>query len=746
VFVVPSDDELVREAAAIVTGTARDSWSRQEPGRPIETVTRIEVTERIKGEGGGAVIEVVSLGGVVGDRGLLVPGAPVFADGEHVLLFLHRNGRGEWATRSMAVGKFTFRGSRLLRSHLCGFDRNGRDHIERERSAERFLGYVRETARGRRVDADYFLPAGRASADAVPATDGAPARTYALSFNNVPIRWSSFPTAVVFRSNGTQPNAAGGGLTAVQRGLSAWTNDDGSNIVYQYGGTTGATGGLRNSDGVHSILFNDPTGEITEAGVLAVGGVFFLTSVTHRHDGDTFIDVLEADLVIRRDLPLPGVGGPGFDRVVTHELGHTLSLRHSDEPPPGGSFSSTAIMTSTVDFHGDRVGSALQGWDRDAIGALYGTTGGPVGPPCDPPSIAVQPNSPTLTTGSVTLSVVAAGTGPLQYQWYAGSRGDTRTPVPSGTFPSVTVQPAQTTTYWVRVTGVCGAPADSAEATVTVNGCPGVVISSVSTSTSIIQGAAVTLSGAASGGSRTLTYRWFVGERGDRSVPAGTGESIVVAPQVTTRYWLEVSNDCGFAATSETVIVTVRPCTAPRVLIQPAPAEAILGGTVSLAATVDGTLPLTLQWFEGIAGDSTRPVVNAITASVTSPQITQPTRFWLLARNDCGEASTAAAEVSVASECRVPQIAVQPASSQIAPGATAILSVEATGPSLSYRWYIGPRFDFTSPVGVSAPHLATPPITEPTQFWVEIRNPCGTASSAVATVTPANGRRRAAGR
>jgi sugar lactone lactonase YvrE len=89
---------------------------------------------------------------------------------------------------------------------------------------------------------------------------------------------------------------------------------------------------------------------------------------------------------------------------------------------------------------------------------------------CTAPSISVQPQSTTITSGqTATLSVTASGSTPLTYQWYIGSSGSTANPVAGGTNSSVTVSPTSTTAYWVRVTGQCSPTADSATATVTVN-------------------------------------------------------------------------------------------------------------------------------------------------------------------------------------------------------------------------------------------------------------------------------------
>jgi predicted extracellular nuclease len=84
------------------------------------------------------------------------------------------------------------------------------------------------------------------------------------------------------------------------------------------------------------------------------------------------------------------------------------------------------------------------------------------------PAITVQPQDTTVTTGgSATLTVAASGTGPLTYQWYAGTAGDTTNPVHTGT-SFTTPALAATTSYWVRVSGP-GGQADSRTVTVTVS-------------------------------------------------------------------------------------------------------------------------------------------------------------------------------------------------------------------------------------------------------------------------------------
>ena len=85
-----------------------------------------------------------------------------------------------------------------------------------------------------------------------------------------------------------------------------------------------------------------------------------------------------------------------------------------------------------------------------------------------PPTIASQPTSQTIITGSTaTLTVSATGSAPFTYQWYRGNLGATTAPVgtnsPTFTTPALTV----TTKYWVKISNAFG-EIQSSSVTVTV--------------------------------------------------------------------------------------------------------------------------------------------------------------------------------------------------------------------------------------------------------------------------------------
>ncbi|MEW6366948.1 MAG: YCF48-related protein [Acidobacteriota bacterium] len=132
---------------------------------------------------------------------------------------------------------------------------------------------------------------------------------------------------------------------------------------------------------------------------------------------------------------------------------------------------------------------------------------------CVPPSIALQPQSTTVTSGqSVTLSVVANGTAPLFYQWYQGTTGDTSDAV--GTNSNVFVTPPLTSTssFWVQVANPCGA-ANSTTATITVGASGGPVITRIKSRTSK-PGSAATIYGSGFSPDKTKNIVYFGKSKG----------------------------------------------------------------------------------------------------------------------------------------------------------------------------------------------------------------------------------------
>jgi hypothetical protein len=499
-FVVPPDRELIRRADAIVIAIPLASYTQLNDEGGIETITPIRVEEVLKGEGIADALTVVEPGGEYHGRAEIIPGIPRFNASERLLLFLSRVGPERWAVTEIVLGKYAFRSGRgtmlLLRdtNDIAGWDPDLTPHRERTRDAERFLQFIRTESRGGMGKEDYFVrgpaitandtaPAPRVTPNIAPYT----ATSYTMFISGSQGgRWAVFPSPVSFFSGTTQePGAPGGGSTAITTAFTSWNNDCGSNVNYVYAGMDNGTHtqGLHAPDGANTILFERDlstwgVGPFTcsgnsYSGTLGIGGITN-ASGTNVVNGETFSTTQEGDVEMNRGIANCTLlfNNGDWNSAVTHEVGHTLGFRHSDQTrdsaagcssDPSLECSAQAIMRSSIP---NGLNAALQAWDQHAVQAVY--PGNICAPGCTVPAITSQPQSVTISSGqSVTLSVGASGTAPLLYQWYIGASGNTTSPIPGATGSSVQVSPTTTTTYWVRVSNACGA-ADSTSATVTV--------------------------------------------------------------------------------------------------------------------------------------------------------------------------------------------------------------------------------------------------------------------------------------
>jgi hypothetical protein len=671
-YVVPADRFEIERSSAIVVGRVLRSHVERIPDAGLETVTDVAVEEAVKGDLG-FVVQLHEPGGVLGEEATILPGAPSFRDGERVLLLLYRRADGSYAVNDLQLGAFHFAtgaaGERLLlrdASELAGWDPDGRPHEERPRSADRFLEYVRGVARGEWVSDGYFVStaastseAGSMNHEAHPAANPAfTATSYMLQYTGgVGSRWNVFPAAVNWNQGSSETGPRGSGTAQINGAFGAW-NAGGTHYVLA-SAVPNTKGFLDASDGVNNIVFDkDLTSAGTQAfsctngGVLGMGGMHKagFGAGEHVFHGETFATTLEADVSMNQGLAActtAQLALSEFASVITHELGHTLGFRHSDQnrllnaacsTDPTLECSSQAIMNHILV---SGLNGQLQAWDNTALAAVYGS-----GPPCVPPSITQQPSAATITSGATAqLSVVPAGTAPFSYQWYSGASGNTAGPVSGGFSSTLLVSPSATTSYWVRVTGQCAPSADSSSATVTVTAaaCPAVI---PGTPHAIAVSGGVQLSIGATGGT-AFTWKWFEGAVSGSGTQIGIGNPLVVSPAQPSSYWCRVINQCGNSADS--AVVHVSACTAPQVVEQPKSQETVSGTTVMLVVvTTDPTA--SVAWFQGAPGDISAPAGSG--PAITTPVLTQTTQFWARVTGPCGVTDTNAATITVHSARR----------------------------------------------------------------------------------------------
>jgi len=552
-YVVPTDRFEIERSSAVIVGRVLRSHTES------ETITEVAIEEAIKGDPGFLVQIHVP-------RDVL--GAPSFTDGERVLLFLYRRADGSFVVNDLQLGAFHFADGLFLRdeSELTGWDPDGKVHEERPRSADRFLAYVRGVVRGEVVSDDYFVSRD-ASVGNVKLDAAYTATSYMLQYNGgVGSRWNVFPAAVNWNQGNSESGALGSGTPQINAAFNTW-NAGGAHYVLA-SATPNTKGFLDAADGVNNIVFEkDLTSfglqpfSCTNGGALGLGGMkkAGFGAAAHVFHGETFATTLEADVSMNQGIANCTTAqlAPGeFATVITHELGHTLGFRHSDQNRLVNAACSTDptlecnshalmnhILVSGLNGH-------LQTWDKTALEAVYGS-----GPACLAPSITQQPSGATITSGATAqLSVNAAGTGPFTYQWYRGASGDTASLVSGGTTATISVSPSISTSYWVRVTGQCAPSADS-----------------------------------------------------------------------------------------NSVLVSVKPCAAPRIVQQPHDQQATAGTTVTLTVIVSDSSAVI--WFQGASGNTTLPVGSG--ATITSPVLMQTTQFWARATGACGSVNSEAATITV---------------------------------------------------------------------------------------------------
>jgi hypothetical protein len=378
-----SDRALADQAAAIADVTVVGVESAPLVDGPPATDYLVEVNRVLKGDLAGSTIVVRVPGGInpLG-VGLKIWGAPQFAEGENALLFLRPAQDGTYRILHLMLGAFHKRvldgRAVALRdlSEAHEVSAKSEDGIDAIRDFDRFADWVEDRAHGV-SNADGYV-VGRAKANL-----GSASEKFALlrADDRNAIRWFRFDRgqSVDFRVNATGQPGLGleATINAFQAALNAWNDDPGTNIQYNYAGTTSAGGGLARSDNVNTILFDDPyrddpneavegTFDCSSGGVIAMGGPWFYGS-TRTFRSTRYHEAAEADIVTNDGTECFFHNNPrAAEEVFAHELGHTLGLGHSAQRD--------ALMFANA--HDDGRGARLTDDDRTAIAQLYGTGAG----------------------------------------------------------------------------------------------------------------------------------------------------------------------------------------------------------------------------------------------------------------------------------------------------------------------------------------------------------------------------------
>jgi hypothetical protein len=340
-----------------------------------------------------------------------------------------------------------------------------------------------------------------------------------------------------------------------------------------------------------------------------------------------------------------------------------------------------------------------------------------------PPGIVQQPTETNVLAGQTfTLSVIAAGTSPLAYQWMFQNGN-----LPGATNATLTVSNAQAATegiYSVQIQNVAGS-VTSAPILVRVDPAAPVIVSAPASLT--VPAGTNVLFSVVGTGSQPMSYQWYFNAA---PISAATSSQYSLSDAQAWNagnYQVIVSNGFG-SVTSSVATLSVTPVI-PRFITQPMSATLPAGTNLILAGTASGSEPISYLWLHNnveVAGASQTFL------TLTSLEPTDGGGYALVAFNVVGSSTSAVANVTVT--VTPPAFVTQPTSASVLAGGSVSFTSLATGNNpLQYQWFFqgaplpGQTNRQTTLSSVSS-SAAGP-------YFVVATNPFGAATSAVAQLT-----------
>lgn len=175
------------------------------------------------------------------------------------------------------------------------------------------------------------------------------------------------------------------------------------------------------------------------------------------------------------------------------------------------------------------------------------------------PAIITQPLSQTIFSGqTATMSVTAAGAGPLNYEWWVRPPGGTIwTLIPGATASSYTTPALTTTAYYLALVWNAFGALLSSEAEIAVAADATIAVQPESR---LVGYGTTTFLSVQAAGTAPFTYQWYSGTSGTTTNPiAGATSSGYTTLPLTAAasYWVRVTNLYGSPVNSSTATLTI---------------------------------------------------------------------------------------------------------------------------------------------------------------------------------------------